>query len=64
MIIDNSETQWIGAGDLGSIITAYYANMDAYLANIDEAVPLTAAPDCGRIEFARCYNHINRDQRQ
>ena len=63
LIIDNCYTTRIGAGGLGSINIAE-ANMAAYLTNIDEAVQLTAALDCGRIESIRCWNHINHDHKQ
>ena len=44
--------------------TIAVANTAAYLTNINEAVPLTAALDSGRAESVSCLNHINHDHSQ
>jgi hypothetical protein len=40
------------------------ADITAYLTNIDEAVSLKAAFDCGRTESIRSSEHINHDHWQ
>ena len=63
MIKDNDNTWRIGAGGQ-ELINIAKANMAAYLTNFNEAVPLTAALDCGRAESVSCLNHINENHSQ